>query len=132
MGDVKGKRIALLGLAFKPNTDDIREAVSIKLIEGLLKEGARIIAYDPAAMTNAKRALGDKIEYAPSAIKCIRGSDGCIIVTEWDEFKNLKAEDFIENMATPTVVDGRRIYDPETFSGKMRFAAIGLGKEDYK
>jgi len=73
--------------------------------------------------------LGDRIEYASSAIERIRGSDGCIAVTEWDELKNLKAEDFIENMATPTVVDGRRFYDPETFVGKMRFAAIGLGKE---
>jgi len=132
MGEVRGKRIAVLGLAFKPNTDDIREAVSIKLIEGLLKEGARIIAYDPAAMVNAKRALGDRIEYASSVTECIRGSDGCILATEWDEFKNLKAEDFIENMAKPTVVDGRRIYDPETFSKKMGFAAIGLGKEGYK
>ena len=130
MSDVKGKRIAILGLAFKPNTDDIREAVSIKLIEALLKEGARIVAYDPAAMVNVKRVLGDRIEYASSAIECICGSDGCIIATEWDEFKNLKAEDFIENMATPTLIDGRRIYDPETFGRKMRFAAIGLGNEN--
>jgi len=129
MGEVRGKRIAVLGLAFKPNTDDIREAVSIKLIEGLLKEGARIVAYDPAAMVNAKGALGDRIEYASSAMECIRGSDGCILVTEWDEFKSLKAKDFIENMTKPTVVDGRRIYDPETFSKKMGFAAVGLGKE---
>jgi len=72
---------------------------------------------------------GDKIEYASSTIACIRGSNSCIVVTEWDEFKNLKAEDFIENMVTPTVVDGRRIYDPETFGEKMGFAAIDLGNE---
>ena len=128
LGDLKGKHIAVLGLSFKPGTDDMREAVSIKVIRRLLEEGAQVTAYDPVAIPNAKRILGESINYAESAIHCIKGSDCCIIVTEWDEFKRLKPEDFINNMHNPIVVDGRRIYDPKIFSKKLKFAAIGLGK----
>lgn len=128
VGDLRGKRIAILGLAFKPNTDDLREAISIKVINSLLEEGAKPVTYDPAAMANAKKILGNRVEYAPSAIECIKGADCCIIATEWDEFKQLKPGDFVRNMRTPAVVDGRRIYDPEEYSRKLKFAAVGLGK----
>jgi UDPglucose 6-dehydrogenase len=126
--ELKGKRIAVLGLAFKPNTDDIREARSIPIINQLLKEGANVTAYDPVAVSNAKSIFGDKIKYASSAIECLKNADCCIIVTEWQEFKNLKPEDFIQNMRTPLLIDGRRIYNPEEFSNKLKFAAIGLGQ----
>ena len=126
--DLKDKNIAILGLAFKPNTDDMREAVSIPIIRQLLKEGAKVTAYDPAAAPNAKSLFRDKIGYATSAIHCLKDADCCILVTEWDEFKALKPEDFIENMKQPVLVDGRRIYDPDGFSRKMKFAALGLGK----
>ena len=128
MGDLRGKRIAILGLAFKPNTDDMREAVSIKIINKLLEEGASIDAYDPAAIPNAKKIFGDQIGYASSAIKCLKGADCCILTTEWNEFKKLKPEDFIQNMRQPTLIDGRRIHNPKQFSQKLKFAAIGLGK----
>lgn len=128
IGDLKGKRIAILGLAFKPNTDDMREAVAIKIINKLLEEGAKINAYDPAAVINAKRIFLNKIEYASSTIECLKNADCCIIVTEWDEFKKLKPEDFMQNMRQPILIDGRRIYNPEEFSRKLRFAAIGLGE----
>ena len=128
VGDLKNKRIAILGLAFKPNTDDMREAVSIKIIDKLLEEGTNVIAYDPAAIPNAKEIFGNSIRYASSAIECIKGANCCILATEWDEFRKLSPEDFIRHMKSPRVIDGRRIYDPKQFSRKLEFRAIGLGK----
>jgi len=127
LGNLKGKQIAILGLSFKPETDDIREAVSIKIIKALLKEGAEVIAYDPVAIPNARRKLGKRIYYASSSIDCIKNADCCIVVTEWDEFKKLKPEDFVQNMRNPLLIDGRRIYDPKEFSAKLKFRTIGLG-----
>jgi len=127
LGDLQGRQMAILGLAFKPNTDDMREAVSIKIISKLLEAGASIVAYDPAATSNAKRIFEERIRYATSTIECIKGAECCIIVTEWDEFKSLKPQDFIKNMKSPVLIDGRRIYNPEEFSRKLKFAAVGLG-----
>jgi UDPglucose 6-dehydrogenase len=127
LGDLKGKQIAILGLAFKPDTDDMREARSIPLINQLLNEGANVTAYDPLAISNAKSIFGDKIKYASSAIECLTNADCSIIVTEWDEFKQLKPEDFTKNMKQPILIDGRRIYNPKEFSQKLKFTAIGLG-----
>jgi len=128
LGDLKGKRVAILGLAFKPNTDDVRESVSIKLTDKLLENRASVIAYDPAATTNSKRILGNRIDYASSAIECIKGADCCIVATGWDEFKQLKPDDFVQYMKTPVVVDGRRIYNPQEYSRKLKLKAIGLGQ----
>jgi len=128
LNTLKGKRIAILGLAFKPKTDDIRGAVSIKIIKALLKEGANVIAYDPAAMYNARKKLGKRIHYASSSIDCIKNTDCCIVVTEWDEFKKLKPDDFVQNMSNPLLIDGRRIYEPKEFCKKLKFRAIGLGQ----
>ena len=126
IGDLAGKRVAVLGLAFKPNTDDMREAVSIKVINKLLEEGASVVAYDPKAVINARYVFGDKIEYANSSIECLEDAECCIVVTEWEEFKQLEPEDFIKHMKNPLVIDGRRIYNPQKFSRKLKFAAIGL------
>ncbi|MDI6847433.1 MAG: UDP-glucose/GDP-mannose dehydrogenase family protein [Candidatus Bathyarchaeia archaeon] len=128
LGGLKGKKIAILGLAFKPNTDDMREARSIPIINQLLNEGASITAYDPVAIPNAKHVLKDKIRYASSPIECLREADCCILVTEWEEFKKLKPEDFTQNMRQPILIDGRRIYYPEEYGQKLKFAAIGLGQ----
>ena len=125
--DLKDKRIAILGLAFKPNTSDMREAVSIKIINQLLQMEAKVVAYDPVATNNAKKIFKDNIEYAPSAIDCIKSADCCIIITEWDEFKRLKPEDFIKQMRKVVIIDGRRIYNPNEFKNKVKFAAVGLG-----
>ena len=130
LGNLEGKRIAILGLAFKRETDDIRGAVSIKIIKRLLKHGADVIAYDPAAMDNIKKLLGNRIMLASSDVNCIRNADCCIIVTEWDEFKKLKPEDFVRNMKHPIVIDGRRIYDPHVYGRKLKFIAIGLGQDN--
>ena len=125
-GDLKGKRVAVLGLAFKPNTDDMREAVSIKVINKLLEEGANVVAYDPKAVVNARYIFGDKIEYCNSSLECLKDAECCIVVTEWEEFKQLEPEDFVRQMKSPLVIDGRRIYNPEKFSRRLKFAAIGL------
>ncbi|MBM4400725.1 MAG: UDP-glucose/GDP-mannose dehydrogenase family protein, partial [Crenarchaeota archaeon] len=93
LGNLKGKSIAILGLAFKPNTDDMREARVTPIIHQLLKEGANVTAYDPAAIPTAKTIFNNKIQYANSTIECLKNADCCIIVTEWDEFKKLKPED---------------------------------------
>jgi len=130
LGELRGKRVAILGPAFKPNTDDMREAPSIAIIRQLLKEGAKVVAYDPAAIPNAKAIFKDEIEYANSAIECLKNADCCILVTEWEEFKKLKPEDFLQNMCTPILLDGRRLFDPEEFSRKIMFMAIGLGIEN--
>jgi UDPglucose 6-dehydrogenase len=127
LGNLKGKHIAILGLAFKPDTDDMREARAIPIINQLIKEGAKVTAYDPVAIPTAKTIFKDKIEYANSTIECIKNADCCILATEWEEFKKLTPEDFILNMNQPILIDGRRIYNPEEFSKKLKFATIGLG-----
>ncbi len=116
---VKDKTIGVLGLAFKPNTDDMRLAPSIEVIRALQKEGARIRAYDPKAMEKAKESLPD-IEYCDSAYAAARDADAVVICTEWDEFRQLDLEKLRSIMAHPTVIDGRNIYDPK------RMTALGF------
>jgi UDPglucose 6-dehydrogenase len=127
LGDLKGKRVAILGLAFKADTDDMREARAIPIINQLLSEGAMVTAYDPVAMPLAKTIFQNDVKYATSASACLKNADCCILVTEWEEFKKLKPKDFIKQMKQPVLIDGRRIYDPKEFGRKMKFAAVGLG-----
>jgi len=129
LGELEGKTFAILGLAFKPNTDDMREARSILIIKQLLTEGANTTAYDPVAIQNAKSIFGNKIKYASSAIECLKNADCCIIATEWEEFKKLKPEDFTKTMRQPVLIDGRKIYNPKQFSQKLNFTAIGCARE---
>jgi UDPglucose 6-dehydrogenase len=128
LGNLEGKKVAILGLAFKPDTDDMREARVIPIVNALLKEGAKISAYDPVAMTVAKSIFGDKINYAPSAMESLKDADGALLVTEWEEFKKLTPADFKKQMKNPLLIDGRRIYDPDVFGAALKFVAIGLGK----
>src|SRR5262249_8324409 len=86
--DIKGKRVAVWGLAFKPRTNDMRDAPSIRIIKTLLEEGVSIIAYDPEAMEEARRIFGDQIEYAANNYGCIEGADSLLVVTEWQVFRN--------------------------------------------
>jgi UDPglucose 6-dehydrogenase len=125
---IKGKKIAILGLAFKPNTDDMREARVVPIIKKLLEEEAIVIAYDPVATSTAKRIFKDRIRYATSIDECLKDAECCILATEWSEFKKLGPEDFIRSMKQPILIDGRRIFDPEKFRGKMKFCAFGLGR----
>jgi UDPglucose 6-dehydrogenase len=108
---IRGKQVGVLGLAFKPNTDDIRFAPAIELINRLVGEGARVRAYDPEAMERAREAL-PQIEYAKSAYEAARDSEALLIATEWDEFRKLDWERLREAMARPLVLDGRNLLSP--------------------
>ena len=112
-GKLSGKRVTLWGLSFKPETDDMREAPSLKLIEKLNEAGAHVIGYDPAAMDEAKRILGNKIEYADDAYEALINSDALILVTEWREFRILKYKLLVKLMNNRLIFDGRNIYEPE-------------------
>ena len=108
----------------------MREARVIPIINQLLKEGANVSAYDPVAMPLQKQSFQVQIQYSPiQQYGRIKDADGCILVTEWDEFKKLTPEDFTKNMKQPILIDGRRIYNPEIFGDKLKFTAIGLGKK---
>ena len=110
-GALKGKRIALWGLAFKPNTDDIREAPALSLIEALTAEGANVIAYDPEAMANVKKTLGNQIAYAANQYEALVGADALIIATEWSEFRTPDFEMIGERLKNKTIFDGRNLFE---------------------
>jgi len=122
----KNNTVSILGLAFKKDTDDIREAVSIEIAKLLLKKGLKLKVYDPMAMDNFRKLFREKITYCSSIDECLRDSDCCLILTEWDSFQKLKPEKFEKLMKTPNVIDARRILDPKKFSG-INFKAVGLG-----
>ena len=109
-GSLKGKRVAVLGLTFKPNTDDIRAAASLSLIQDLLLEDAIITAYDPVGMPNVKKIYGGQIQFAESAVQALAGAEAAFIMTEWDEIKNLSLETIKSEMAEPIVFDGRNCF----------------------
>ena len=125
-GKLAGKKVALLGLAFKPGTDDMREAASIRVVNELRKRGiTNIIGYDPKANKTAEMEMGDKIKYAESIEEALKDSECAMIITEWDEFKKLTPDDFKKQMKTPNLIDGRRIYNYEKFNNELFFRAIG-------
>lgn len=111
-GNVKGKKFALWGLAFKPDTDDIREAPALYIIDELTKAGATIKAYDPEAMKNIKKQIGDKIEYASDEYDALIGADALLIATEWGVFRTPEFEKISSTLKNKTIFDGRNLYDP--------------------
>lgn len=113
VGDLKGKRIALWGLAFKPETDDMREAPALIVIDRLLAEGATVIAYDPIAVNESKRRIGDRIEYAKDMYDAVIDADALALVTEWKQFRAPSWSIIHKAMRGNVIVDGRNIYDPE-------------------
>jgi len=122
-GALKGKRIALWGLAFKPNTDDIREAPALSLIEALTAEGANVIAFDPEAMSNVKKTLGNQIAYAANQYEALVGADALIIATEWSEFRTPDFEMIGERLKNKTIFDGRNLFEVK------QMAALGYHYE---
>ncbi|MEZ6047623.1 MAG: UDP-glucose/GDP-mannose dehydrogenase family protein [Planctomycetaceae bacterium] len=126
LGDLKGKKIALWGLSFKPRTDDIREAPSLVLIEQLLAEGAEIKAHDPVAIENVQAEIGDKIEYCEHHYDTLEGADALAIVTEWSEFRNPDFDYMKHKMKQMYIFDGRNLYDPKKMT-EMGFAYYGIG-----
>lgn len=109
--DLKGKRFALWGLAFKPNTDDIREAPALYMIEALLKEGATVCAFDPEAMNNVKALLGNKIDFADSQYAALKNADALIIATEWNEFRTPEFPKIASSLKNKAIFDGRNLFD---------------------
>jgi len=126
MGELRGKVIGILGLSFKPDTDDMRDAKSVEIINMLLNEGAVIKAYDPVSMENAKRIL-PAIKYCANAYEVSEGAEALIIITEWREFKLLNMERIKNLMRKPAIFDGRNIYDAER-TRKMGFEYYSIGR----
>jgi len=126
LGGLHGKVIGLLGLAFKANTDDMREAASIEIAQQLASKGALVRAYDPVAMENA-RSLMPEVELASDPYSMAKGCDALVVVTEWNEFKNLDLERIRSAMKTPILLDGRNIYDPAEMQS-LGFTYRGIGR----
>ena len=127
--DLTGRHFAVWGLAFKPNTDDMREAPSLELLTDLLAAGATVAAYDPAAMHEAQRVLGNepRVRYAQSPNDALEGADALVIVTEWKEFRSPDFELIKERLKQPLIVDGRNLYDPALVRG-MGFDYLAIGR----
>jgi len=127
LGSLKGKRIAVWGLAFKPRTDDMREAPSVPLINGLLREGASVQVYDPEAMKVARTVFGSRVTYAESSYGALTGADCLVIVTEWNEFREPDYRRMKKLMRSPVIFDGRNVYIPETIRGQG-FTYFSMGR----
>jgi len=128
LGKLKGKTISVLGLAFKPNTDDMREASSINLINALLKEKAKVKAFDPKAMNNAKKIFGKKIYFAKNPFDCTKNSNALILVTEWPEFKKLNLKKIRKQMNGFLLIDGRNFLEKKE-TEKAGFKYLGIGRK---
>jgi UDPglucose 6-dehydrogenase len=115
-GTVQDTHIAIWGLAFKPNTDDMREAPSLALIEALLAAGATVTAHDPAAMAEARRRIGDVIQYAESGYDALQGADALVVVTDWNEYRHPDLDRMKTALRRPVIIDGRNLYSPERMS----------------
>jgi UDPglucose 6-dehydrogenase len=127
-GNLRGKTVAVLGLTFKPDTDDMREAPSIPLITGLLDMGAKVRAYDPVGMAQAKRELPD-ITYCDDAYACAEDADALVIVTEWVQFRALDLPRLKATMKQPVVVDLRNVYRAEEMAAAgFAYEGVGRGK----
>ena len=133
-GDLSGRKIAVLGLSFKPNTSDIREAPAIHLVEGFIKKGAVVSVYDPAAMDEFRHIFGpDQVSYAADPYEAVDQADAMVLVTEWNEFRNLDLLKVKELMATPAIVDLRNVYDPfRARAAGFRYACIGRGVSSHQ
>ncbi len=124
---LKGSTIALWGLSFKPNTDDIREAPALQIIETLLKEGVSLRVHDPEAMAETKRRIGNSVKYFDSNYDALKGADALVVVTEWNEFRRPDFERMKQLMKTPVIFDGRNIYSPDKIR-ERGFVYFGIGR----
>jgi UDPglucose 6-dehydrogenase len=129
-GAVRRKRLAVLGLAFKPNTDDIREAPSLSILPVLVAEGAEVVAYDPAAMGEARKLLPE-VKFAPDPYACVEGADALVLLTEWDEFRALDLDRVRAALRKPVAVDLRNVYKPDEMVARG-FTYVSIGRPDGK
>jgi UDPglucose 6-dehydrogenase len=127
LGGLAGKTVAIWGLAFKPKTDDMREAPALAIIEQLLAKGAKVRAYDPKAMHEAKRTLGDRVAFCARSYEALEGADALVVVTEWNEFREPDFERIKTLLKRPVIFDGRNIYDPGEMK-RLGFEYQGLGR----
>ncbi len=125
--NLQGKKIALWGLAFKPNTDDIREAPALAMIQSFIKEGASVTAYDPEAMLNVKNQIGDIIQYASNQYEALQGADILVIATEWSEFRTPDFELIEKGLPSKVIFDGRNLFEV-TKMQEMGFTYISIGR----
>ncbi|MBL8011679.1 MAG: UDP-glucose/GDP-mannose dehydrogenase family protein [Flavobacteriales bacterium] len=126
-GSLKGRRFALWGLAFKPDTDDIREAPALYIIDGLLKEGAQVAAFDPEAMPNVQRLLGDRVTFAADEYEALQGADALLIATEWAEFRTPDLKRVGELLKEKLIFDGRNLYDLDLMQDNG-FTYVSVGR----
>jgi UDPglucose 6-dehydrogenase len=126
-GALDGKTFGVWGLAFKPKTDDMREAASVELVEGLLGKGARVQVHDPVAFKSARKLFGDRVLYAPNPYSAVEGTDGLFLVTEWNEFRRPDFARIKNLMRTPVVFDGRNVFDPRAMR-ELGFIYFGVGR----
>ena len=130
---MKGKKIAIWGLAFKPDTDDIREAPALYLIDLLIEAGVEVISYDPEAMPNVQRLYGDKIQFAPNEYAVLKKVDALVICTEWGIFRNPDFARIKELMNEAVIFDGRNLFDLEEMTDKgFYYSSIGRNSIENK
>jgi UDPglucose 6-dehydrogenase len=127
LGGLRGRAVAVWGLAFKPKTDDMREAPALTLIEGLLAGGAAVRVYDPKAMSQARRVLGDRVAWCARSYDAVENADALVLVTEWSEFREPDFPRIKSLMRTPAIFDGRNIWSPEQLRG-IGFHYEGVGR----
>lgn len=126
--NLNGKTFGIWGLAFKPNTDDMREAPAIKIIEELLSAGAKVRAYDPVAEETARQAIHGAVEFCPNAYEAIQGADALLLVTEWNEFRHPDFERMKKTLKSPVIFDGRNVYNPAQMR-QLGFTYFGIGRK---
>jgi len=126
--DLKGKKIALWGLAFKPNTDDIREAPALYLIDSLLAAGATIAAFDPEAMQNVKQLIGDRISFVENQYEALQGADALVIATEWSEFRTPNFDRISSLLKNKAIFDGRNLFDLNKM-GDLGYYYVSIGRK---
>ena len=124
LGELDGKKISVLGLAFKGNTDDIRESVSLRLINLLLKEGTKISAHDPMAIENSKKIFESQVNFCEEIVDCLKNSHCCVIMTDWEQYKTLNPEIF-KVMKNPLIIDARRILEKRKFNSDVKLIITG-------
>jgi UDPglucose 6-dehydrogenase len=125
-GDIRGKKVALLGLTFKPNTDDLRESPAMAILDKLLEAGATVRAYDPAAIKELAAEPREGVTYAGDEYDAATGADALVLATEWNQFRSLDFDRLKATLAQPVVVDLRNVYDPETMQARgFRYSCVG-------
>jgi UDPglucose 6-dehydrogenase len=128
-GQLRGARVAVWGLAFKPQTDDMREAPSLTLIDQLVSAGVSVVAHDPVAMSEARRRFGTRVEYADTNYEALAGADALVVVTDWNDYRHPNFERIRQSLKRPIVIDGRNLYDPDRMrSLGFTYLSIGRGR----